>query len=196
MNLEIEYHEQAPLPPEVCAVANTQRGNLKRYLSGPNEVTHVASSEHQIAALESIIELGRIDKVTLAIHQVAIVRQTDDSQTWNMYYCQVSDSTILVLDGLMIDEDFCAGSMPCSRLDLYSYRLLNGKYTILSIVGSGERLKPLFCWEAHKAKWPYMPKPCVFAGNLELMACDMNKLATPPARYSDLKHLECLVQLL
>jgi hypothetical protein len=96
----------------------------------------------------------------------------------------------------MIDEDFCAGSMPCSRLDLYSYRLLNGKYTILSIVGSGERLKPLFCWEAHKAKWPYMPKPCVFAGNLELMACDMNKLATPPARYSDLKHLECLVQLL
>lgn len=113
-----------------------------------------------------------------------------------MYYCQVSDSTILVLDGLMIDEDFCAGSMPCSRLDIYSYRLLNGKHTILSIVGSGERLWPLFCWEPHKAKWPNMPKPCVFAGNLELMACDMNKLATPPAPYSVLKQLEGLVQRL
>lgn len=51
---------------------------------------------------------------------------------------------ILVLDGLMIDEDFCKGSMLCSRLDLYSYRLLTAKHSILSIAGSGEHLKPLF----------------------------------------------------
>ena len=101
-------------------------------------------TKHQIATLESIIDTGHIDCVSLTIHQLGVVQVTDDSQTWNMYYCQVSSSTILVIDGLRIDEDFGVGTMPCSHPDFYTYRLLNDKRTILSIMGSGERLKPLF----------------------------------------------------
>lgn len=153
-------------------------------------------TKHQVTTLESIIDTGHMDCVSLTIHQLGVVQVTDDSQTWNMYYCQVSSSTILVIDGLMIDEDFCAGSMPCSKLDFYSYRLLNGKRTILSIMGSGERLKPLFFWEPYQAKWPYMPKPPVFAGRLEEIAGDMNHLPTVAAPDSEFAQLEGLLERL
>jgi hypothetical protein len=172
--IDIEYRTGVPLPPAVRAAVEQRVENARKYLRWhprdprPHEILAGAD------ALETTLRTSA-SVVRLRIRAVGTVEQTDDVETWRIYYLQLDDDTVVAIDGLTCDHDVIGAPWPSTEISVFWHTGPTRHKERLAIVPGGEALAPVFAFKLRECKWPYRPRG-VLGGSLDVFARDPREL--------------------